>query len=136
MSLDQGRKPGTTTWTITSDARLKTVKGPYEKGLNEILKLNPIVYNYKNVPDRKFEINVLQKQYAGFLAQEVQSIFPEAVENDEDGYLNFNMHPILIASINAFKEIKSQYNQLSKENEKLQNRLEALERRLEILEKK
>jgi hypothetical protein len=136
LSLDQGRKPGTTTWTITSDARLKTVKGPYEKGLNEILKLNPIVYNYKNVPDRKFEINVLQKQYAGFLAQEVQSIFPEAVENDEDGYLNFNMHPILIASINAFKEIKSQYNQLSKENEKLQNRLEALERRLEILEKK
>jgi hypothetical protein len=136
LSLDQGRKPGTTTWTIVSDARLKTVKGPYEKGLEEILKLNPIVYNYKNDTDRKFEAEVLQKPFAGFLAQEVQKIFPEAVEQEEDGFLNFNIHPILIASINAFKEMNRLNNQLLEENQLLKSKLEDIVKRIEILEKK
>jgi hypothetical protein len=136
LSLDQGRKPGTTTWTIVSDARLKTVKGSYEKGLEEILKLNPIVYNYKNDSNRKFELEVLQKPFAGFLAQEVQMIFPEAVEQEEDGFLNFNIHPILIASINAFKEMKSLNNQLLEENQLLKSKLEDIVKRIETLEKK
>ena len=104
LSLNEGRKPGTSTWTIVSDQRLKTVNGSYTKGLNEIILLRPIRYNYKNTNTRVFEKEVLKTEYSGFLAQEVQSIFPEAVAVDDDGYLNFNMHSILVASINAIKE--------------------------------
>ena len=32
LSLDQGRKPSTSTWTITSDPRLKTIEGLIQKG--------------------------------------------------------------------------------------------------------
>jgi hypothetical protein len=104
LSLDQGRKPGTNTWTVVSDERLKDIHGPYSKGLNEILKLNPVTYNYKNVGERTFAPEVLKTTAVGFSAQEVQKVFPEAVGVDDDGYLNFNMHAILVAYVNAIKE--------------------------------
>lgn len=108
LSLDQARKPTTSTWTITSDARLKNIDGDYKKGLEDILKLKPITYHYKNVGDRKFDETTLNTQAYGFAAQDVQKVFPEAVGTDADGYLNLNIHPILIASISAIKELKGQ----------------------------
>jgi hypothetical protein len=118
LSLDQGRKPSTNTWTITSDERLKDIHGPYTKGLNEILKLNAITYNYKNVGERTFDPEVLKTTGIGFSAQEVQKVFPEAVGVDPDGYLNFNMHAILVAYLNAIKEqqaiIESQKNEIER----------------------
>ncbi len=105
LSLNEGRKPGSTTWTVVSDSRLKTIDGNYTKGLNEIIQLKPIRYHYKNNGDRTFEQEVLDTEFSGFIAQEVQPLFPDAVQVDEDGFLNFNMHSILVASINAIKEL-------------------------------
>jgi hypothetical protein len=141
LSLDEGRKPATSTWTITSDERLKVIEGNYTKGLHEILQLNPINYHYKNVEGRSFTNKVLEKQQVGFSAQAVQQIFPDAVGKDDDGYLNLNLHPILVAQINAIKEqqtqietqriqnidLQNQIDLLKKQNELLNNRLEKLE---------
>ena len=135
LSLNEGRKPGTSTWTIVSDQRLKTVNGSYTKGLNEIILLRPIRYNYKNTNTRVFEKEVLKTEYSGFLAQEVQSIFPEAVVVDDDGYLNFNMHSILVASINAIKELKTENDTLKYEVQTQNKILIDLLKRIEILEK-
>jgi len=115
LSLDQGRKPATGTWTTVSDERLKNIEGAYTKGLNEILQLQPITYHYKNVGERKFADEVLNIQNVGFSAQEVKKIFPEAVGTDEDGYLNFNMHAILVAYVNAIKELKEENDALKSE---------------------
>ena len=119
LSLDQGRKPSTNTWTITSDERLKTIDGAYTKGLSEILALQPISYHYKNVGEKKFADEVLKQSNVGFSAQEVQKIFPEAVGTDADGYLNFNMHAILVAYTNAIKEQQQMIDTLKKEVEEL-----------------
>jgi hypothetical protein len=146
LGLDQGRKPGTSTWTITSDERLKTIHGNYSKGLEEILKLQPITYNYVNSGNRTFEEKVLQKEFSGFSAQAVQKIFPEAVDFDEDGYLNLNIHSILIASINAIKELDAknkvmeiQIEEIKTQQEEI-NSLKAINseilKRLEKLENK
>ncbi|WP_298303813.1 tail fiber domain-containing protein [Flavobacterium sp.] len=124
LSLNEGRKPGTNTWTIVSDQRLKTINGTYNKGLNEILQLNPIRFNYKNVDERVFEKEVLDTEFAGFIAQEVQPLFPDAVGTDADGFLNFNIHPILIAQVNAIKELDKKNNDLQKENNSLKIELE------------
>ena len=107
LSLDEGRKPSTTLWTTTSDARLKNIIGEYEKGLQEILRLFPITYNYKNVEDRVFAKEVLEGTHIGFSAQDVQRVFPECVGEDADGYLNLNPHAIVIAYVNAIKELNS-----------------------------
>jgi len=141
LSLDQGRKPGTNTWTIASDERLKYISGNYEKGLSEITQLQPILYHYKNVGTKTFEPLVLQTEYAGFSAQKVKNVFPEAVGLDDDGYLNLNIHSILVASVNAFKELKLQNDTLSQQNrilsESVKNQQKVLDevmRRLEKLE--
>lgn len=126
LSLDEGRKPGTNTWTIVSDQRLKTINGNYTKGLNEILQLNPIRFNYKNNGERTFEKEVLDTEFAGFIAQEVQPLFPDAVGTDADGFLNFNIHPILIASVNAIKELNAKNQSLEEENQQLKQQLELL----------
>jgi trimeric autotransporter adhesin len=124
LSLDQGRKPGTNTWTIVSDQRLKTINGKYTKGLNEILQLNPIRFNYKNSGQRTFEEKVLDTEFPGFIAQEVQPLFPDAIGTDADGFLNFNIHPILIASVNAIKELNAKNTQLQSENQSLKAELD------------
>jgi len=136
LSLDQGRKPSTNTWTITSDARLKNITGTYNKGLKEILQLKPITYQYKNVGERKFAEEILKAVQIGFSAQDVQQVFPECVGEDEDGYLNLNTHAIIIAQINAIKELKQENEDTKKLIEILQIQNELLIKRLEALEKK
>jgi hypothetical protein len=124
LSLDQGRKPSTNTWTTTSDVRLKNIEGTYTKGLEEILQLQPITYHYKNVGERKFAEPVLNTLNVGFSAQDVQKIFPEAVGIDPDGYLNFNMHSILVAYVNAIKELNKKIEEQKKGMEELKAKIE------------
>lgn len=126
LGLDQGRKPGTTTWTVVSDERLKNIGGTYTKGLTEILQLQPVTYYYKNVGERKFNEEVLKTQNVGFSAQEVQKVFPEAVGTDEDGYLNFNMHAILVAYVNAIKEQQAQIEELKKQLEEQNKKIQKI----------
>ena len=42
-----GYKPGGGAWAASSDIRIKDVVGEYDKGLEEVLKLRPVVYTYK-----------------------------------------------------------------------------------------
>jgi hypothetical protein len=46
LSQNSAAKPGSSYWTVSSDARLKTNIQPYKKGLKEILKINPVNYQY------------------------------------------------------------------------------------------
>lgn len=114
LSLDEGLKPSTSTWWITSDERLKNIDGDYSKGLKEIVLLHPIRYHYKNAGDRMFDSSVLSIQNVGFSAQEIQKVFPEAVRKDENGYLSFNMHPILVAQVNAISELNTKVDDMAR----------------------
>ncbi|MBK7762732.1 MAG: tail fiber domain-containing protein [Bacteroidetes bacterium] len=109
LSTNSAAKPTSSSWTISSDARLKTVEGPYSKGLSDILKLNTIRYHYKEGNARRLPTN--EAGY-GFIAQELQEVFPEAVKENEDGYLSVDFHPVLVAYINAFKDQQAQINEL------------------------
>jgi len=115
---------GGTSWATSSDIRLKNVLGEYSKGLNEIVSLQAVKYIYKKDNPRQLNSTEIQ---VGFVAQEVQKIFPEAVSEGEDGYLDFNIHPINIALVNAIKELKTQNEQLSSKVNNLESRLEQLE---------
>ena len=114
-------KPGGGYWSSSSDIRLKDIHGNYTKGLNEIIKLRPVEFNYKTGNARNLPDTIT---YQGFVAQEVQDIFPEAVSKAEDGYLDFNMHSINVALVNAVKELK-------KDNDELKLKIAELMRRIE-----
>ncbi|MDG0816078.1 tail fiber domain-containing protein [Bdellovibrio svalbardensis] len=101
-----------TAWTLASDARLKDVHGDYEYGLNEILKLHTVRFNYKkenalNIPS--------DKAMTGFIAQEVQKVIPDAVHTRDDGYLELNADPIHWAVVNAVKEFYQKWFQDSQQ---------------------
>ena len=74
-------------------------------------------------------------QQIGFVAQEVQKIFPEAVAMASDGYLDFNIHSINVAMVNAIKELKAENDRLKAENELLKQNDCKQNERLEKLEK-
>ncbi len=102
-------KSGGGSWSNSSDIRLKDIHGDYQKGLQEISKLRPIQFTYKKENVRGLPSDTDE---IGFIAQEVQTIFPEAVTEGEDGYLDFNMHSINVAIINAIQELKAENNAL------------------------
>jgi len=103
-----------TTWINPSDPRLKQDGAPYAAGLAEIAQLEPITYRLKAQPDRLCY---------GFDAAQVRDVFPECVtetsmkldpadEEETDGVLTFDMHPILVALVNAVKELTARVSAL------------------------
>jgi len=117
-------KTGGGSWSNLSDRRLKDIQGEYPKGLNEIVALQPVMFTYKK--DNPLQLNSNEQQI-GFVAQEVQAIFPEAVNENSSGYLDFNMHPVNVALVNAVKELKA-------ENDKLKTTLNELLERMANME--
>lgn len=128
---DAAKNSGGSSWINASDIRLKNIDGKYEKGLAEILYLNPVRFHYKDGNPRQIDS---KPEQIGFIAQEVKKIFPEAVSEGNDGYLEFNMHPVLVALVNAAKQLKSENNMLSQENEKLKSDLKALAAKVNQIE--
>ena len=125
-------KPGGGSWSNWSDARLKDIHGNYLKGLEDILKLQPVTFSYNKGNPLHLPYD---KDYTGLIAQEVQKVFPEAISQGKDGYLQFDMHPVNVAMINAFRELKTENDSLKTDNRELQTRIESLESRLSRLEK-
>lgn len=117
LSTNSAAKPTSSSWTISSDARLKTVDGNYTRGLEDILKLNTISYHYNKGNARNLPT---EEQGYGFVAQELQQVYPEAVKQNEDGYLSVDFHPVLVSYINAFKELNTKIEVLEKENSKIE----------------
>lgn len=102
-------KTGGGSWSNSSDIRLKDIQGEYKKGLNEIVKLKPVEYRYKVDNPKELPSD---EDYIGFVAQDVQPVFPEAIAEDDDGYLSFNMHSINVAIVNAVQELKAENDAL------------------------
>ena len=109
-------KPGGGSWSNSSDIRLKDITGDYNAGLEEIVALRPVTFSYKDNNPRSLPTD---EEYVGFIAQEVQEVFPEAVNEGPDGYLDFNMHPVNVAVVNAIKELKAENEALKTENRAL-----------------
>jgi hypothetical protein len=125
-------KPGGGAWATWSDIRLKDIHGNYEKGLKEIVLLQPVKYNYKKDNACKLPSDI---NYVGFVAQEVQKVFPEAVTEGKDGYLTLDENSINVAVINAIKELKAENDKLKTENNELRNELKLINNRIAKLEK-
>lgn len=86
---------------IPSDERLKTVIGSYDRGLDELMQINPILFRLKGndrgiVPDTIEDAATKQQEllagpsirdtnkvHVGFVAQQVEPIFPELIQYHE-----------------------------------------------------
>lgn len=116
-------KPGGGSWSNASDIRLKDVAGAYERGLSDILRLRSIRFHYK--PGNARKLPTVAEEY-GFVAQEVREVFPECVSTGADGFLDFNMHAINVAMVNAVQELHAKVQRQEAVIEALQSELAAL----------
>ncbi len=122
-------KTGGGSWSVSSDRRLKDIHNDYHKGLAEILQLKPVTFNYKAGNPRNLPSS---EEYIGFVAQDVKDIFPEAVNEGEDGYLDFNMHAVNVALVNAVKE---QQKMIESQQQEIDEMKKMIEKLLEISDK-
>lgn len=114
-----------------SDRRLKRDVLGLDKVLDRMMLLQPVSYHYNfENPDANRSI--------GFLAQDVQGLFPELVghTNSLDGqqYLALNYAGFSVLTVKAIQEQQTQIETLQNENAALRQRTDELEARLSKLE--
>ena len=118
-----------------SDRRMKkdiqTFKSPV---LSKLMQLQPVSYRYKVE-------NELANPSIGFLAQDVQTLFPELVQeqmerNGTNTYLSLNYAGFGVLAVKAVQEQQAEMATLRKDNETLRQQMDALEARLIQMEKK
>ncbi len=96
--------------TCASDLRYKKNIKPFSTLLNNFVRLNPVNFDWKSeeFPNKGFG----NEQSYGFIAQEVEQIFPELVKTDENGFKAVNYTKLNIMSIQAIKELKAENDEL------------------------
>lgn len=120
----------------TSDARMKKSISNLRYGLNELMQLRPVSFQWKDDNNGQ--------QHLGFIAQETQEVIPEAVVQMEDpaSPLGMNYTTLIPVVIKAVQEQQSVMTTLQAENESLQSQNTTLQQqntnldlRLKSLEK-
>jgi hypothetical protein len=100
----------------TSDGRYKDVINEFERGLDAILGLRPVRFHWNEKSTLRRDI-----AYTGFIAQEVETVIPEAVHYDQkDDRYSLEERPIIAALVNAVKELNAM-------NKNLLERIKTLE---------
>lgn len=151
---DAGQNVGSLTnrWTAiysangtiqTSDLREKERIEPLAYGLQEILKLNPVSFQWKQEKEDNFIIPQKEKEVKlGLIAQEVQKIIPEAItdtewyvdgEHPEKGLtqkqaerLGISYSEMITVTIKAIQEQQVQIEALKSQKEKLEKLLSSV----------
>ena len=112
LTLDAAAKPGTSTWIITSDARLKKDVTEFKDGLNVMEKINPVWFSYNGKGGMP-----TGDRYVGIIAQEMQKIAPYMISSYkykdpktgvESDYLNYNANALFYITVNSIKEQQKQ----------------------------
>lgn len=109
-------KVGGGSWATFSDKRLKNIAGPFRSGLNAVMRLQPLRYQYKQ--DNPIGITD-NAEHVGLSAQEVQQVIPEAVTTNSNGFLMVDNDPIIWTMLNAIKEQQQQIEELKREVRRL-----------------
>lgn len=105
----------------TSDIRDKTAIRQLNYGLDEVMALRPVRFEWKARPQAGDKV--------GLIAQELQQVVPEAVyqeENDPEARLGVNYAELVPVLIQAIQEQQSLIDQQQKELKNLRVEMEAL----------
>jgi trimeric autotransporter adhesin len=129
MRLSNAGQLQTTTGTIStlSDARLKNQVNDYTGALDRINALRPVRYHYKDAGKASFQPEGL---HIGFIAQEMQQVFPQWVSQGDDGYLMLSMRGFEGVAVRAMQELSAENAQMRAQNAALEARLRAIEAKL------
>ena len=89
-------------WSCSSDARLKTNIRDLESSLDKVMALQP----------RRFNLKANGKESIGFIAQEVQGVLPDMVDDSEADNLKVSTGPLIPRLVKAIQELKQENDAL------------------------
>jgi hypothetical protein len=108
-------------YSYISDVKLKTeVRYVNAIWLDKLMQLRPATYLMKSQEAES------TGRHLGFIAQDVQVVFPEAVFENERGLLMLNYDKLEVLAIKAIQEQQEAINELKKQNEQMKGEIEAL----------
>ncbi len=116
-------KPGGGSWSVLSDVRLKTNIEPLPHALDRLLALRGVRFEYRDPAMPMCD----DRTHAGFLAHEVESVFPEWVDAQADGFKALNISGFEALTVEALRELRAETDA---EIESLRNENQAIRREL------
>ena len=131
-------KPGGGSWSNSSDARLKTEVRDLSGSLEKLLRLRSVSFRFKD------EAAYARGEQIGFIAQEVEQVFPKWVGTGPDGFKAVTFFGFESLTVQALRELRAEKEaqvadlnrkiaDLAAENAAQAARLAALEKRLDAL---
>ena len=125
-------KTGAASWATWSDVQLKRNVQTLHGALDQLLGLRSVTFEYLN--GKAYG----EGMYRGFIAQEVEKVFPDWVSEAPDGMKAVECRGFESLTVEALRELRAEKNaqikQLSDENTSLRATLAAQEQRLASLE--
>jgi hypothetical protein len=125
FALNVNGTASVTSLTQTSDVRFKTNIASFPGALNTVLGLRGVTFDWDRAgwPARNFPTG----PQVGFIAQEVETVLPELVHTDSNGYKSVAYANIVPVLVEAMKTLKQDNDATKRENADLKARLDALE---------
>ena len=120
-----------TAFVALSDQRLKKNIKKIENPLDKISKINGYTYSWNK--DFKSNRQLDENKQAGFLAQEIEKVLPEAVVKAEDGIYGINYNAILPLLSEGIKEQQSEIESLKSKIDILEKKLSQINNNSEIV---
>ncbi|MEP7230413.1 MAG: tail fiber domain-containing protein [Ginsengibacter sp.] len=111
--------PTTGAYINPSDVRLKKDITPLENVLGKVMALTPKKFHYKTN-------SAIDPLLWGFIAQDVQKIFPEFVDVKDDGYLGISYTNFSVVAIKAIQEQQLIIDKQQKQIDKMEKQIELL----------
>ena len=106
MELFEGDafKPGGGAWGVVSDRRLKKDIEPLAGALDKVLHLRSVTYQYKEPA----KVGQFPGTQIGFIAQEVEEVFPEWITINADGYKTVNIRGFESLTVQSLRELRAE----------------------------
>lgn len=118
-------------WT-GSDLRWKKDIRELTDILPSVLELTPVSYQLRT--DEFPELGFTEGRHIGLIAQEVEKVFPQIVNTDNNGFKGIAYDKLSALLVQALKEQQQQIESEKQKNLKLETELESLRERLNAIE--
>lgn len=131
LSQNSAAKPTSNTWTVSSDARLKTDVRTIEHALDRLLALRGVRYRWKDPSTQ----GGMDGTYTGLIAQEVEPIFPEWISEDREGFKQLTVIGFEGLVVEALRDLRAEKDEeIARLREAKDAEIAALRERVERLE--
>ncbi len=127
-----GSVSGVGPYQDVSDLRYKRNIQPISDALDRVLRLRGVSYDWRQ--EEFPEMNFAKGRKVGFIAQEVEPVFPEAVAKDDRGFYTVAYASVTPLLVEAIKQQQKTVEQLKQENIALHEESVALRERVAALE--